>query len=94
MFIVGSRTIRTEEAVLITLSCLSDKVAPNNPAPEFKLKDLIAQSEDTGHSQHAGETMKRKNNKIKRKKAPNSELSGEHNSFNNNVSDNDMSRFD
>lgn len=64
----GSRTIRTEEAVLITLAALSEKVDPVDPPPEFKLKDLIAQSEDTGHNQQQFEPMKRKNkNKDKKK---------------------------
>lgn len=35
--------------------------------PEFKLKDLIAQSEDTGNVQKFGEPMKR-TNKVKKRK--------------------------
>lgn len=98
MFIrfLGSRTVRTEEAVLITLSSLAERIDPIEAAPEFKLKDLIAQSEDTGNAQRFGEPMKRKNNKIKKKKevtAP--EFSGEsdNNAENNKIVD-DMSRFD
>jgi iron uptake system EfeUOB component EfeO/EfeM len=52
--------------VLITLSSLVEKVEAVDAAPEFKLKDLIAQSEDTGNAQKFGEPMKRKNNKIKK----------------------------
>lgn len=57
----GSRTIRTEEAVLITLSSLVEKVKAVDAAPEFKLKDLIAQSEDTGNVNKFVEPLKRKN---------------------------------
>lgn len=95
---LGSRTVRTEEAVLITLSTLSDKIEPVAAAPEFKLKDLIAQSEDTGNLQKFGEPMKRKNsNKQKKVKREAPELSGD---SDNNVTspkkanDDDMSRFD
>lgn len=63
----GSRTIRTEEAVLITLAALSEKINPSQPPPEFLLKDLIAQSEDTSVSQIPKEPIKRKN-KIKKDK--------------------------
>lgn len=83
--------------MLITLSSLAERIDPIEAAPEFKLKDLIAQSEDTGNAQRFGEPMKRKNNKIKKKKevaAP--EFSGE--SDNNNADNDkivdDMSRFD
>lgn len=64
----GSRTIRTEEAVLITLASLTEKIEAVEPTPEFKLKDLIAQSEDTGNNPHQfGEPMKRKNKAKKEK---------------------------
>ena len=63
----GSRTIRTEEAVLITLSAMSDKLQAEHEPPEFKYKELIAQSEDTGNVQTTLEPMKRKN-KVKKKK--------------------------
>lgn len=71
----GSRTIRTEEAVLITLATLGEKLAPTQEPPEFKLKDLIAQSEDTGHTSYNSnnngnnfaEPMKRKNKEKKEK---------------------------
>ncbi|KAG5679100.1 hypothetical protein PVAND_008693 [Polypedilum vanderplanki] len=62
----GSRTVRTEEAVLITLAALSEKIKANQNPPEFKYKDLIAQSEDTG-AHNFTEPMKRKN-KVKRDK--------------------------
>lgn len=63
----GSRTVRTEEAVLITLSSLAEKIEARQPAMELskELSDLIAQSEDTGKTKL--EPMKRKN-KIKKPK--------------------------
>lgn len=94
--------MRTEEAVLITLSTLVDKIEPIVAPPEFKLKDLIAQSEDTGNLQKFGEPMKRKNNVLKkreRKEVPaasqkvSEEASGESDQGAA-TSDNDMSRFD
>lgn len=64
----GSRTVRTEEAVLITMASLVEKLSPNQPAMELskELSDLIAQSEDTG--KNGMEPMKRKN-KIRKPKA-------------------------
>lgn len=44
----GSRTVRTEEAVLISLAALRDKLAPEKEAPEFKFEETIPVSEDTG----------------------------------------------
>lgn len=82
--------------MLITLSTLAEKVAANDPAPEFKLKDLIAQSEDTGNTHKFAEPMKRKNKVKKPKIRQESEASGESDG-NANVSSNDnddMSRFD
>lgn len=84
--------------MLITLSTLSEKIDPIAAAPEFKLKDLIAQSEDTGNLQKFGEPMKRKNsNKPKMVKREAPEFSGESNN-NMNASQavmvDDMSRFD
>lgn len=65
----GSRTVRTEEAVLITLAALAEKLQPTHEPPEFKYKDLIAQSEDTGTMQMNMEPMKRIN-KAKKEKKP------------------------
>lgn len=94
----GSRTIRTEEAVLITLAALSEKLAPNDAPPEFKLKDLIAQSEDTGNGQKFAEPMKRKNKEKQKtqRKVETSEFSGEGDTAEPPITthDNDMSRFD
>lgn len=86
--------------MLITLSTLGDKIEPIVAPPEFKLKDLIAQSEDTGNLQKFGEPMKRKNNVLKKRerkevsKAPEEaqEASGESDSnpnggMNDNVND-------
>ena len=79
---------------------LADKIDPTEAPPEFKLKDLIAQSEDTGNTVHKfGEPMKRKNN-IKKKIKETSEISrvnGDDNETDANVNGNDsdgMSRFD
>lgn len=47
----GSRTIRTEEAILISLATLEDKLCPNQKPKEFDLSHSIPQSEDTGHRQ-------------------------------------------
>lgn len=46
----GSRTIRTEEAILITMTALQDKLNPNNPeCPEIlHSDDALANSTDTG----------------------------------------------
>ncbi|GAB0096878.1 C9orf114 [Sergentomyia squamirostris] len=43
----GSRTIRTEEAVLITLAGLQDKLNPEKEPKVFNLFDSIPQSQDT-----------------------------------------------
>lgn len=58
--ILGSRTIRTEEAVLISLAALDDKMKPENPPKEFDLAHSIPQSEDTGLKQNADGPSKRK----------------------------------
>ncbi|XP_055701133.1 putative methyltransferase C9orf114 homolog [Phlebotomus papatasi] len=47
----GSRTIRTEEAVLITLAGLQSKLNPLNEAKPFDLFSCIPQSQDTKASQ-------------------------------------------
>lgn len=70
----GSRTVRTEEAVFITLAVLNEKIQALEPTPEFKLKGLIPQSEDTGNQQ-VFEPMKRKN-KNKKKKSGEGSLVG------------------
>lgn len=62
----GSRTIRTEEAILISLAVLEDKLCPNQKPKEFDLQHSIPQSEDTGMKQGGfpqifnGEGRKRK----------------------------------
>jgi predicted SPOUT superfamily RNA methylase MTH1 len=98
----GSRTVRTEEAVLITLAALGEKVQANQEPPEFKYKDLIAQSEDTGsHNNNTfAEPMKRKN-KVKRDKSKSNVSESSPNKSNNDSGssskqkiDMDMSRFD
>jgi len=47
----GSRTIRTEEAILISLATLQEKLNPNVKPKEFNLSECIPQSEDTGIKQ-------------------------------------------
>lgn len=44
----GSRTIRTEEAILISLACLRPKLNPTAVPKPFLLADAIPQSADTG----------------------------------------------
>lgn len=57
----GSRTIRTEEAILISLAALEEKFSPNQRPKEFDLSSAIPQSEDTGVPQYAfSEPRKRK----------------------------------
>uniref|UniRef100_A0A1B0GGS8 Rna methyltransferase n=1 Tax=Lutzomyia longipalpis TaxID=7200 RepID=A0A1B0GGS8_LUTLO len=50
----GSRTIRTEEAVLITLAGLQSKLQAKNEAKEFNLFSSIPQSQDTKMPQGSG----------------------------------------
>lgn len=66
--ISGSRTIRTEEAVLISLAALEEKFAPLHRPKDFDLSHSIPQSEDTGVRQFAENPFgsnKRKNRKNK-----------------------------
>lgn len=44
----GSRTIRTEEALLIALTALQEKLHPQHADVETDLSDLLPRSEDTG----------------------------------------------
>ncbi|XP_060657989.1 putative methyltransferase C9orf114 [Drosophila nasuta] len=44
----GSRTIRTEEALLIALAALQEKLQPQHADIETDLSDLLPRSEDTG----------------------------------------------
>jgi len=44
----GSRTVRTEEAILISLAALEEKWKPKVKCKDFKNSESIAQSEDTG----------------------------------------------
>lgn len=57
---IGSRTIRTEEAILISLAALDDKLKPEHPPKAFDLAHSIPQSEDTGLKQSADGPFKRK----------------------------------
>lgn len=56
----GSRTVRTEEALLISLAVLSEKLNPIEKPKEFHLFDSIPQSEDTGIRQFEFKKPKRK----------------------------------
>lgn len=47
----GSRTIRTEEAILISLAALEEKFDPIEKPKPFILSESIPQSEDTGIKQ-------------------------------------------
>ncbi|EDW74506.1 uncharacterized protein Dwil_GK21364 [Drosophila willistoni] len=46
----GSRTIRTEEALLIALAALQEKFQPQNAEVETDLSDLLPRSDETGIS--------------------------------------------
>lgn len=48
----GSRTIRTEEAILISLAALEEKFDPIQRAKTFVFTDSIPQSKDTGVRQY------------------------------------------
>lgn len=65
MSISGSRTIRTEEAILISLAALEDKMEPEHRPKVFDLTHAIPQSEDTGLKQIADGPSKRKHKKVK-----------------------------
>lgn len=56
----GSRTIRTEEAVLLSLASLigGSKMSPEEPAKEFK-SDAVASSEDTRTTQHFSKNVRK-----------------------------------
>lgn len=56
----GSRTIRTEEAVLLSLASLigGSKMSPEEPAKEFK-SDAVASSEDTRTTQHFSKKVRK-----------------------------------
>lgn len=59
--ISGSRTIRTEEAILISLAALTEKLEPLHRPRDFDLSHSIPQSEDTGMKPAIhGSGMKRK----------------------------------
>ncbi|XP_052872819.1 putative methyltransferase C9orf114 [Anopheles cruzii] len=49
----GSRTVRTEEAILISMAALGGKLCPVNAPKHFTSFDAIPQSQDTGIQQYA-----------------------------------------
>lgn len=57
---IGSRTIRTEEAILISLAALADKLEPQHGPKDFDLAHSIPQSTDTGVKYIADNSSKRK----------------------------------
>lgn len=100
---IGSRTIRTEEAILIALAALDTKLDPNRQPKEFDLSHLIPQSDDTGSMQCIEFASKRKR---KHAKAFDGNQTGEqttgttvdkieaHNELATVHTQNDLSRFD
>lgn len=67
----GSRTIRTEEAILISLAALDDKFAPIQKPKQFCLAQSIPQSEDTGMKQGGARQFERIPKKGKMRLQPN-----------------------
>ncbi|KAH8345460.1 hypothetical protein KR084_001726, partial [Drosophila pseudotakahashii] len=61
----GSRTIRTEEALLIALAALQDKLKPEVADVETDLSDLLPKSEDTGISVRRDVLVSKKQKKRK-----------------------------
>lgn len=67
----GSRTIRTEEAVLITLAALEEKMLPIKKSKPFTYTDSIANSEATGVKQfQATKGKKRKTDAVSNEHNP------------------------
>lgn len=87
----GSRTIRTEEAILISLAALEDKFAPNVRAKPFDMGDSIAQSKDTGVRQY---DYKGKEESAATTTTTKSPLKSEKVSKKRTIDDDSMSRFD
>lgn len=56
----GSRTVRTEEAILISLAALGEKLAPENQPRDFTSFEAIPQSQDTGIQQYAFNEKRKK----------------------------------
>lgn len=61
----GSRTIRTEEALLIAMAALQEKLQPEVADVETDLSDLLPQSEDTGISVRRDALVSKKQKKRK-----------------------------
>ncbi|XP_016929818.2 putative methyltransferase C9orf114 [Drosophila suzukii] len=61
----GSRTIRTEEALLIALAALQEKLKPEVADVETDLSDLLPKSEDTGISVRRDALVSKKQKKRK-----------------------------
>ncbi|XP_058463793.1 putative methyltransferase C9orf114 [Malaya genurostris] len=59
----GSRTVRTEEAILISLAALGEKLDPVIKPKEFQHFDAIPHSHDTGVQQYAFNEKKKKASK-------------------------------
>lgn len=81
----GSRTIRTEEAILISLAALEEKLTPKQPARDFNLSHSIPQSEDTGMKQ---------SNPFEHSRKRKHKISDEAPKETNQSMDDDLSKFD
>ncbi|EDW01743.1 putative methyltransferase C9orf114 [Drosophila grimshawi] len=66
----GSRTIRTEEALLIALAALQEKLLPQHTDVECDLSDLLPRSEDTGIAMARDMLVSRKQKKRKLEEKP------------------------
>ncbi|XP_062540628.1 putative methyltransferase C9orf114 [Armigeres subalbatus] len=87
----GSRTVRTEEAILISLAALGEKLEPVIKPKQFTSFDAIPQSQDTGIQQYAF------NENTRKKPAPITESVQKQSTDHSNVApsaEDDMSRFD
>jgi predicted SPOUT superfamily RNA methylase MTH1 len=86
----GSRTVRTEEAILISLATLEDKLDPVDRPKDFMYKELIPMSQDTRIQQYAF------NEKRPKKEHPTTVMETEDTAKESaaEANDQDMSRFD
>ncbi|XP_058125246.1 putative methyltransferase C9orf114 [Anopheles ziemanni] len=83
----GSRTVRTEEAILISMAALGGKLHPVNAPKPFACFDAIPQSKDTGIQQYAFNDVRTKPKKTPKTSVPDALPVV-------NVVDDYMSRFD
>ena len=88
----GSRTVRTEEAILISLAALDDKLDPIDRPKDFMYKESIPMSQDTGIQQYAFNEIRPKKQESLDVNADVGEPSTAKVSID--TDENDMSRFD